>query len=73
MLCPEGSGPDKLGCSCENEVHMHNATSTITMFVETEQSPIRDQLPDHRLRCYKCGTLTPDDDSLMTNRPIEVL
>src|SRR5882762_4740562 len=45
--------------------------------VETEQTPIRDRLPDHRLRCYKRGTLALEDDRSdnmsMTNRPVEAL
>src|SRR5882762_7833369 len=48
-----------------------------TLTVETERTPIRDRLPDHRLRCYKRGTLAPDDDrsdnTSMTNRPVEAL
>ena len=43
------------------------------ILVETERTPIRDRLPDHWLRCYKHGTLAPDDDRSMTNRPVEAL
>src|SRR5882762_817242 len=65
-----------LGSRLRNVGEASKSSMVVARFllcVEMEWTPIRDRLPDHRLHCYKHGTLAPDDDRSMTNRPVEAL